>query len=399
MLFRCSLRLARPVKMVQRKVQAKDIMKESKVPALDLPFDISKHMILWASAVAVRDCPDPQLATDTMKEAAKALLSLVDEARELQVLLQDPNPELRVMAQEDWNDLISRVRSGEEAYHEAMECELDEQVADLGDTWTVEVKGMAGGTEAWLFAEELLGAYRSYANIHRWDMVDLSVKEDDARSLSLKLTGPDVQKRMRYEIGVHRIQRIPTTEASGRLQTSTAAVTLLPQPKAIDLGIQDKDIEISMAHGSGPGGQGVNTSANCVRLLHKPSGIHIRCHVARSANANRQLAMDILAQKLWERKKKEQEGHLSSLLGEQWVSGERSEKIRTYNTPQNRVTDHRLDLSVHDYDAVMNGQLDDFIDPLLERDNKADELNALLQFTNKLAAAAIPKSDEDKKPE
>lgn len=216
-----------------------------------------------------------------------------------------------------------------------------DELSTVSDKWTLETLGRAGGEEASIFAREMKEMYRTYCEkVRRWQVEDIS--EPDAAGGTLRLQGRDIYKIMRHEIGVHRVQRIPVTEASGRMQTSTASVFLLPQPSAVSVNINPDDVEIDMCRGSGPGGQGVNSSSNMCRLHHKPTGIAIRCHASRSGNANRDMAMDMLAQKLWKEKYRSSRKQQDDVFSSQWGTGERGERMRTYNFPQNRITDHRL---------------------------------------------------------
>jgi peptide chain release factor 1 len=232
--------------------------------------------------------------------------------------------------------------------------EASDELTTIADKWTLETLGRAGGEEAAIFARELKEMYVNYCqNVRGWSVEDIS--EPEGQGGKIRISGPGIYTFLRHEIGVHRVQRVPTTEASGRLQTSTASVFLLPQPSRVSVDINPSDVEIEMVRGSGPGGQGVNSSSNCCRLVHKPSGICIRTHQARSGNANRELAMDLLAQKLWERKFKESKRAHDDIFSSQWTSGERGERMRTYNFPQNRITDHRYDWNCNTAARFMSG--------------------------------------------
>ena len=223
--------------------------------------------------------------------------------------------------------------------------------------WTLEALGRAGGVEAGLFASELIGMYMAYGqNVRHWDVQVLT--EEDPQSVGsagssdgcgggkLRIEGDDVYLYLKHEIGVHRVQRVPSTEKSGRMQTSTASVVLMPIVDPVTVAVKESDCEIEMVRGSGPGGQAVNTSSNCVRLFHRPSHISIKCHSSRSGTANRQLALEMLAQQLWKEQYRKQTKEVDKLFLSQWTEGERGERMRTYNQPQNRVTDHRLKVDI-----------------------------------------------------
>ena len=183
-----------------------------------------------------------------------------------------------------------------------------------------------------------------------------------------KITGTDVFKRLKFESGVHRVQRVPATEASGRIHTSTATVAVLPEAQEVDIEIKPEDIEITVCRASGPGGQGVNTTDSAVQINHKPSGMIVRCADQRSQQQNRLQAMTILRSRLLEKKIAEENAKYSAQRKAQVGTGERNERIRTYNVPQSRVSDHRIELTLYNIDAVMEGDLDCFIEPLIAAD-------------------------------
>lgn len=234
-----------------------------------------------------------------------------------------------------------------------------DSVSRAADRWTLETMGRAGGEEASIFAAELFDMYKRYCeDVRGWRVEQISDGVDDtgatdpgaggaspdvtsAGGAMIRITGKDVFKYLQYEIGVHRVQRVPTTEASGRMQTSTASVTLMPQPSPVSVNVREEDCNIEMTRGSGPGGQGVNSSSNACKLYHRPSGTVIRCHYHRSGVANRELALDMLAQKLWKEAYRKAESETESVFSKQWTSGERAERIRTYHYVRGTVLDHR----------------------------------------------------------
>jgi peptide chain release factor 1 len=182
------------------------------------------------------------------------------------------------------------------------------------------------------------------------------------------VTGEDVYKRMKYESGVHRVQRVPATEAQGRIHTSTVTVAVLPEAQEVDVEIKPEEIEVNVCRASGKGGQGVNTTDSAVQIIHKPSGMIVRCADERSQLKNKAKAMTVLRSRLLERKIAEEKAKYDSQRSQQVGTGERSEKIRTYNFPQNRVTDHRIELTLYNLPAFIEGDIDPIIEPLLAND-------------------------------
>jgi peptide chain release factor 1 len=188
------------------------------------------------------------------------------------------------------------------------------------------------------------------------------------KEVIVNITGDDVFKRLKYESGVHRVQRVPATEAQGRIHTSTATVAVLPEAEEVDVEIRPEDIEVNVCRASGKGGQGVNTTDSAVQIIYKPTGMIVRCADERSQIKNKAKAMTVLRSRLLERKIAEEKAKYESQRSQQVGTGERSEKIRTYNYPQNRVTDHRIELTLHNLPAFMEGDIDDMIEPLLAND-------------------------------
>jgi peptide chain release factor 1 len=190
------------------------------------------------------------------------------------------------------------------------------------------------------------------------------------KEVIFSVTGPGAYKRLKFESGVHRVQRVPATEAQGRIHTSTATVAVLPEAEEVDVEIKPDDLEISVCRASGHGGQGVNTTDSAVRIVHKPTGMEVRCQDERSQMKNKAKALKVLRSRLLERKIEEEKAKYDAQRSSQVGGGERSEKIRTYNFPQNRVTDHRIDLTVYNLSQVIDGALDEIIEPLLANDLK-----------------------------
>ena len=207
--------------------------------------------------------------------------------------------------------------------------------------WTLETLGRAGGTEAGIFACDLIEFYKAYGEFRGWKVEDIT-EPGYTHGGKLRIEGEGVLQVLKHEMGTHRVQRVPVTESEGRMQTSTASVFVLPQPTTASVDIKESDCTFDFVRGSGPGGQGMQSSSNACVLTHNPSGLTFKVHQARSALGNRELALEMLAQKLWQEKNKINVKYQNSLFAKQWTSGERGEKIRTYNYQQNRVTDHRV---------------------------------------------------------
>ena len=247
-----------------------------------------------------------------------------------------------------------------------------------GKNVIVEIRGGEGGEEGNLWAADLFHMYERYADLHHWKVETLSSQLSDMggfRDITFVVKGDDAWSRLKYEAGPHRVQRVPTTESQGRVHTSAATVAVLPEAEAIEVVIDDNDLDIDVYRSSGPGGQSVNTTDSAVRIKHKPSGLVVTCQDEKSQLQNKDKAMRILRSRLLELERERQEQELSSARRSQVKSGGRSDKIRTYNYKENRVTDHRIGLTLHSLDQVLAGQLDPITDAL-EAAERADQLSA-----------------------
>jgi len=232
----------------------------------------------------------------------------------------------------------------------------------------IEIRAGAGGSESALFGADLYRMYTRYAETMGWRVETMDSSPSDLggfKEVVFTITGTDVYKRLKYESGVHRVQRVPATEAQGRVHTSTATVAVLPEAEEVDIEIKTEDLDISVCRASGPGGQGVNTTDSAVQIIHRPTGLIVRCADQRSQQKNKLRAMTVLRSRLLERKVAEEKAKYESQRKSQVGKGERSEKIRTYNFPQNRVTDHRIELTLYNLQTFVEGDLDPMINPLM----------------------------------
>ena len=242
----------------------------------------------------------------------------------------------------------------------------------------VEIRGGAGGDEAALFAGVLFRMYSRYAERNRWKVELMSTNEigiGGFKEVIFMIKGKGAYSRLKYESGVHRVQRVPETEASGRIHTSTSTVAVLPEAEDVDIDIQEKDLKIDIYRSSGAGGQHVNTTDSAVRITHIPTGVVVACQDERSQIKNREKAMKILKTKLFDKMLTDQAAEIAEERKGQVGTGDRSERIRTYNFPQGRVTDHRINLTIYKLDAFVDGDLDEMIDALITSD-KAEKLSS-----------------------
>ena len=235
----------------------------------------------------------------------------------------------------------------------------------------VEIRAGTGGEEAALFAGELFGMYSRYAEKRGWKIEPMDTSTTDLggmREIVFSISGKGTWQKLRYESGGHRVQRVPQTESQGRIHTSLATVAVLPEVEDVEIRIDPNDLDVSFMRSSGPGGQHVNKTSSCVRIVHKPTGITVRCQDEKSQGVNRKKAMKILRARLYEKQQKEQHQERDAMRRSQVGSGDRNERIRTYNFPQDRITDHRIGLDVFGIENVLMGDCDRLFDPLAEYD-------------------------------
>ncbi|HCJ11742.1 MAG: peptide chain release factor 1 [Verrucomicrobia bacterium GWF2_51_19] len=277
--------------------------------------------------------------------------------------------ELRLLAAEEKCDLENRLQKAKQTLLEAM---LPPDSSDSRNT-VVEIRAGTGGEEAALFAGDLYRMYCRFAEKKGWTIEPLNSSPSEVggfREVCFLVKGEEVYKTLKFEGGGHRVQRIPTTEANGRIHTSAATVAVLPEAEEIDISIRPDEIEVTICRASGPGGQGVNTTDSAVQILHKPSGMIVTCADERSQQKNRVKAMTVLRSRLLRQRKEEEEAKYAATRKTQVGSGDRSERIRTYNFPQNRLTDHRIGLTLYSLSNLMEGDLDALVDALQQADLK-----------------------------
>jgi len=295
----------------------------------------------------------------------KTVADLEDNRRLLQTEANDS--EIAPMAREE----IARLEAEEKRL--ALEVQrglLPPNPADSRNT-IVEIRAGAGGSESALFAADLYRMYSRYAESRGWKLETLDSSPSDLggfKEVIFGVGGSDVFKRLKYESGVHRVQRVPATEAQGRIHTSTTTVAVLPEAAEVDVQLKPEDLEVTVCRASGPGGQGVNTTDSAVQIVHKPSGLIVRCADGRSQQKNKQQAFTVLRSRLLEQRIAEENAKYAAQRKAQVGTGERNERIRTYNFPQNRVTDHRIELTLYNLPAIIDGDLDPLIEPLMAHD-------------------------------
>ncbi len=309
--------------------------------------------------------------------AGDGFLKAQTDLRENRVLLQSelPDSEMAQMAKEE----IARLEAAEKKFATQLQFGIVPPEPTDSRNTIVEIRAGAGGSESALFAADLYRMYTRYAERMGWrvETMDSSVSDlGGFREIIFQINGQDVYKRLKYESGVHRVQRVPATEAQGRIHTSTATVAVLPEAEEVDVEIKPDEIEVNVCRASGKGGQGVNTTDSAVQIIHKPTGLIVRCADGRSQIKNRAQAMVVLRTRLLEAKIAAENAKYAAHRKSQVGTGERSEKIRTYNFPQNRVTDHRIEVTLYNLSNFVNGEIDELIDPLMTNEME-EKLKAL----------------------
>ena len=302
-------------------------------------------------------------------EKEKQIIKLINDISSAEQMLADDSidDELKELAKEE---LESGEKDFEKIRHDMLLLMIPPDASDSRNT-VFEIRAGTGGEEASLFAADLYRMYTRYAESKGWKIEVMSTSPSDTggfKEVIFLISGEDVYKYLKFESGVHRVQRIPVTEANGRIHTSAATVAVLPEAEEVDISIAPEDLEISVCRASGPGGQGVNTTDSAVQVFHKPSGMMIYCADERSQQKNKIKALKVLRARLLKQKEDEERAKYAQNRKEQVGSGDRSERIRTYNFPQNRLTDHRIGLTLYSLPQIMDGDLQEVIDALQKAD-------------------------------
>jgi len=302
-------------------------------------------------------------------ELYRKLKTVNKELKEAEDLAKSDDPEMKELAKQEIDDLTSEK---EKILSDIKKLLLPKDPME-GRNIIMEIRAGVGGDEAALFAHDLFKMYFNYAEKKGWKVEIMDSHPTDIGGLKeivFSISGKDVYKYLKYESGVHRVQRVPETEASGRIHTSTATVAVLPEAEEVDVKINPEDLRIDIYHSSGHGGQNVQKVATAIRIIHKPTGIMVTCQDERSQLQNKIKAMRILRARLYDLYQKQSEEKIVSQRRAQIGRGNRNERIRTYNFPQGRVTDHRINLSLYNLEEILEGNLDELINALIEAEQK-----------------------------
>ena len=321
---------------------------------------------------------NPQRAQELSREYARLkelvahgdsyFKTVVDLEQNRALLKSEPaESEIAQLAKEE----IARLETEEKRFAQQIQFGLLPPDPTDSRNTIIEIRAGAGGRESALFSADLYRMYSHYTEARGWKVETMDSSPSDLggfKEIIFSVTGTDVFKRLKYESGVHRVQRVPATEAQGRIHTSTCTVAVLPEAQEVDVEIKPEELEISVCRASGPGGQGVNTTDSAVQILHKPSGLIVRCADERSQQKNKAKALKVLRSRLLDARIAEENAKYAAQRKAQVGTGERNERIRTYNFPQNRVTDHRIELTLYNLPVVIEGELDGLIEPLMAHD-------------------------------
>ncbi|MFA6861677.1 MAG: peptide chain release factor 1 [Bacilli bacterium] len=317
------------------------------------------------------------------------LVKMEDDKNDSEELMKDPDSDMKALGKTEFDDLVKQIEQKRKDIQMAL---LPKDINDDKNI-IMEIRGAAGGDEANIFAGDLFRMYSHYADEKGWKIQILDSSPTPLGGFSLisfKIKGKGVYSRLKFESGAHRVQRVPVTEANGRIQTSTATVLVMPEVQHVDIVINPADLQIDTYHSSGAGGQNVNKTESAVRVTHIPSGIVVSCQIERDQLANKETCMEMLKAKLQAKHDSELEEKIGGERRLKLGTGERNERIRTYNYPQNRVTDHRIGWSSLNLPKVMNGDLDELISALIEA-NQKDLLQEETKKLEEMATASATK--------
>ena len=334
---------------------------ESKMADPEIVQDSARYPKLAREYGALSKFAEKYEKLQDLRQRKEEAVELKEEA--------DGDPEMKELAEQEIEECTEEI---DRVFDNVLDLFLEDE--GEGDRNVIlEIRAGAGGEEGALFAADLFRMYTRYAEKQGWKVEQLSMSESDMGGLKevvVSIKGDGVWRRMRYESGGHRVQRVPVTESQGRIHTSLATVAVLPEARDVDVKINPEDLDISFMSSSGPGGQHVNRAASCVRIVHEPTGVTVRCQDEKSQHRNRKKAMQILRARLQERIEREQREKRDELRKNQVGSGDRSERVRTYNFPQDRITDHRIGLDVFGVENVLMGDCDELFNALAEHDRQ-----------------------------